>query len=129
MVNRILAGPGSGHERRAPHTRHPLRVPVVLVVRGADGPAIHTGSSVDLGRGGCSILLDEPIRADQAGSGTSVLVVAHGHREVTALTGPPLLDAVTSRSVRVTLVPARGTSSAWSELLDELDRRSSFDSL
>lgn len=112
-----------GSDRRGAQSRHRLRLPIVLVVPGVDDPTVHTGTTVDVGRGGCSVVLDEPISPGDVGPGVSVLVLLHARREVMTLTGPPLLDGGPSRSLRLTLVPARGESTDWTDLLDELDRR------
>lgn len=110
-------------DRRGAQVRHRMRLPILLVVPGVDDPTVHTGTTVDLGRGGCSVVLDEPICPGDVGPGVSVLIVLHARRELMALTGPPLLDGGPSRSLRLTLVPARGAATDWSDLLDELDQR------
>jgi hypothetical protein len=100
--------------------RHVVSCRAVLVRAGAEGPEVLTGSTVDLGRGGCSLLLDEPIEPGGYRNRTCVLTVQYRGDEVRALTGPPILDNGAGRAVRLTLLPMQGAVSGWSEMVDEL---------
>jgi hypothetical protein len=80
-----------------------------------------TGETLEIGRGGCRLLLDEVLDTAADLVGPSALVLRVGRREVVAITGPPMLDDGPSRMVRLTVVPASDGGAAWAELVDELE--------
>jgi hypothetical protein len=88
---------------------------------GPDAPVLRTGETLEVGRGGCSLLLDEVLEPAAVGVGPSALVLRVGRREVVALTGPPMLDDGAGRVVRLTIVPASDGGAAWASLVDEVE--------
>jgi len=109
-------------ERRVASERRPVGLRVALARPGRSGPLTLTGQTLEIGRGGCSLLLDEELDPAAAGAGPGALLLRMGDREVVVLTGPPLLDDGPGRVVRLTVAPASDGRSTWNRLVDELER-------
>ena len=101
--------------------RHPVEHPVVLMLASDAGATVHTGVTVEVGRGGCSVRLDEAIEPRRWAGATGVLLVQLARREVAALTGAPLLEDEPTRTIRLTLVPAVAGDGGWAEWVRQLE--------
>jgi len=102
--------------------RHRAEHRVVLLLSGDSGPAVHTGVTVEVGLGGCTLQLDETLVVER-GVRSGVLTVLVDDREIPALTGAPSRDDESERCVRLTLQPTNEGSSGWSEWIHSLEER------
>ncbi|MHB1139568.1 MAG: hypothetical protein ACYC2O_11470, partial [Microthrixaceae bacterium] len=99
---------------------HRVERPVVLLMTSTEGATVHTGVTVEVGRGGCSLQLDEVIDPTRWSGASGVLLVQLAHREVVALAGAPTLEDARRRTIWLTLVPTTRDEGGWVEWVREL---------
>jgi hypothetical protein len=102
--------------------RHLAEHRVVLLLSGDSGPAVHTGVTVEVGLGGCTLQLDDVLLVER-GVRSGVLTVLVDGVEIPALTGAPSRDDESERCVRLTLQPSNEGSSVWAEWIHSLEER------
>ncbi len=101
--------------------RRRVERPVVLLLTSSAGASLHTGVTVEIGRGGCSLLLDTAIDPARWSGSNGVLLVQLTSREVVALTGAPALEDARRRTIWLTLLPTTRGEGGWTEWVRELD--------
>ena len=102
--------------------RHRAEHRVVLLLSGDSGPAVHTGVTLEVGLGGCTLQLDEALVVER-GVRSGVLTVLVDDVEIPALTGAPARDDDSERCVRLTLQPTNEGPSGWAEWIHSLEER------